>query len=147
MRGPRVWGKRGGREKENVQSPGEKEVGGETIARRGIQKASRKDREETGGGKGGKGPLLPRVRPVQLGAPGPRGSPWPARAEFPWRKRKARGGGEGPTESPRRGLEAAHLPSTERGAKPFTCTPSTNLVASFVGRSSCDPGRVVFPSL
>lgn len=26
-RGPRVWGKRGGREKEIVQAPGEKEVG------------------------------------------------------------------------------------------------------------------------
>lgn len=67
-------GKRKDGEKENVQTPGEKQTGRQTVAGRESQeKASRGDGEETGGGRGGKGPLPPPpgVRPLQLGDPGP----------------------------------------------------------------------------
>lgn len=69
---------------------------------------------------------------------GPAGSAGPLRLALACAPRiplgKEEGAGGGAHREPEGDLEAAHLPFTERGAKPFTCTPDTNLVASFVGR-------------
>lgn len=79
-------GKKRRKEKEKIQTPGEKEAG-----RQVRTKAGRETQEKTRRENRGKGPPPPAVRSLQLGAPGAGGLLWPTPPEFPWRKRKARG--------------------------------------------------------